>query len=87
MKIEMKIIYLLISFSWVSEWSKLILTIQPQGDLITRYNNLMWINSNFVVLLFKWVKMAMKKRVVPPSVILLSSLPQKETCLWPTIDF
>ena len=62
MKIEMKIIYLLISFSWVSEWSKLILTIQPQGDLITRYNNLMWINSNFVVLLFKWVKMMMKKR-------------------------
>ena len=62
MKIEMKIIYLLISFSWVSEWSKLILTIQPQGDLITRYNNLMWINSNFVVLLFKWVKMTMKKR-------------------------
>ena len=62
MKIEMKIIYLLISFSWVSEWSKLILTIQPQGDLITRYNNLMWINSNFVVLLFKWVKMTMTKR-------------------------
>ena len=44
MKIEMKIIYLSISFSWVSEWSKLILTIQPQGDFVTRYNNLMWIN-------------------------------------------
>ena len=28
-----------------------------------------------------------EKKVVPPSVILLSSLPQKETCLWPTIDF
>ena len=54
MKIAMKIIYLLISFSWVSEWSKLILTIQPEGDLITRYNNLMWINSNFVVLKWKW---------------------------------
>ena len=28
-----------------------------------------------------------EKKVVPPSVILLSSLPQKETCLSPTIDF
>ena len=58
MKIEMKIIYLLISFSWVSEWSKLILTIQPQ-DLST----IIWCElTNFVVLFFKWVKMTMKKR-------------------------